>query len=85
VREAGHVRILLDEARDEATIAFTDERQSYENGSTHTVLANTRESPYPESIEVQLGFEDERRLLFILVRPASVALPQELRAQAERR
>lgn len=79
------MRITLDEGRDEATIHLSDEPQSYERGSTYLVLANDEKEPRPRSVEVQLGFEDERRLLFILVRPASEALPAALLEHAERR
>ena len=78
------VRITLDEELDQATIYLSDEPQSYERGSTYLVLANDDEKPRAESTEVQLGFEDEHRLLFILVRPASEVLPATLLAQAER-
>jgi hypothetical protein len=78
------VRIILDEGRDQATIYLSDERQSTSRGSTYLVLANDEDSPRPRSTEVQLGFEAERRLLFIIVRPASEVLPADLLAEAER-
>jgi hypothetical protein len=78
------VRITLDEQRDQATIYLSDEPQTYEGGSTYLVLASDEEKPRPESVEVQLGFEGERRLLFIMVRPASEALPAALLTEAER-
>jgi hypothetical protein len=76
------MRITLDPDRDEARIHVSDEPQSYERGSTYLVLANDEENPRPDPVEVQLGFNDERRLLLILVRPASQALPAALLAQA---
>jgi hypothetical protein len=78
------LRVTLDEVRDLATIYFTDEKQSYERGATYLVLANDEEAPRPVSIEVQLGFEEYRRLLWITVRPASQALPPDLLGAAER-
>jgi hypothetical protein len=73
----------LDTDRDELWLYFSEEHQSYERGATYLVLANDEENPRPRSIEVQLGFEDSRRLLWMTVRPASEALPSEMLAEAE--
>jgi hypothetical protein len=79
------VRVELDETRDEARIYVSDERQSHERAATHLVLANDKNDPHPSPTEVQLGFKDYRRLLFVTVRPASEALPAEVLASATRR
>jgi hypothetical protein len=42
----------------------------------------TTREPIP--VEVQIGFEDYERLVFISIRPASKALPPELLASATR-
>jgi len=79
------MRLELDETRDEVRIYFSAERQTYESGATYFVLANDEEHPRPDPVEVQLGFEDCERLLFMIVRPASKALPADLLASAVRR
>jgi hypothetical protein len=78
------MRLTLDEKRDLATLYFSDEHQTYEGGGTYLVLANDEQNPRPVSTEVQLGFEGYERLLWIMVRPASQALPEDLLATAER-
>jgi hypothetical protein len=70
------MRVRLDTEHDRATIYLSDERQSYEHGGTGLVLT--------DPVEVQLGFEGEHRLVFVIVCPASKVLPDELLAQAER-
>jgi hypothetical protein len=77
------MKLTLDEKRDLATVYFSDERQTYDGGATYLVLANDEQNPCPVSIEVQLGFEDCERLLWMTVRPASEALPAEFLATAE--
>jgi hypothetical protein len=79
------VRVELDETRDEARIYISDEQQSYKRGATYLVLANDKNEPHPTPTQVQLGFEDYRRLLWVTVRPASAALPHEVLATAARR
>jgi len=71
------VLVTLDDTHDRATIYLSEERQSYEHGGTYLVLT--------DPVEVQLGFEGEHRLVFVMVCPASKVLPAELLAQAERR
>jgi hypothetical protein len=78
------MRIELNEARDEATVHFGDERQTHEDGATWLVLINDDDHPRADPVEVQIGFEDYERLIFINVRPASKALPAELLASATR-
>jgi hypothetical protein len=70
------MRVTLDAERDRATVYLSEERQSYEQGGTYLVLT--------EPVEVQLGFEGEHRLVFVIVHPASKVLPPELLAKAER-
>jgi hypothetical protein len=77
------MRLTLDEQRDLATLYFSNERQTYDDGGTYLVLVNDEENPRPVSIEVQLGFERNERLLWVTVRPASKALPAEMLATAE--
>ena len=70
------MKVRIDRDRDEATIYFGDEKgQSFEHGHTSLVLT--------VPAEVQLGFEGERRLIWMSVRPASLVLPPELLDQAE--
>jgi hypothetical protein len=72
---AGDVRVNLDQERDQATIFFGSvERQSYEHGWTSLVMT--------EPAEIQLGFEGEHRLVFMMARPASLVLPPEVLAKA---
>ena len=70
------MHIRLDTQRDRATIYLSDERQSYEHGGTYLVLT--------DPVEVQLGFEGDHRLVFVIVCPASKMLSTELLEQAER-
>src|SRR5204862_7997518 len=70
------MRIRLNTQHDRATIYVSDERASYEHVGTYLVLT--------DPVEVQLGFEGEHRLLFVIVCPASKMLSSELLEQAER-
>jgi hypothetical protein len=80
------VRIVLDEERDEAMIFLSDERQSAERGATYGVVVHDtlKGTPDPDSVLVNVAFEDYERLLWIKVNRASKALPQALLADAER-
>jgi hypothetical protein len=69
------VHISLDAEGDRATIYLGDDRQSYEHGVTYLALTHP--------VEVQLGFEGEHRLVFVMVHPASKVLPAELLGEAE--
>lgn len=75
------MKVELDDTLDEARIYISDERQSYERGATYLTL----NAPHPTPTQVQLGFEDYRRLLFVTVHPASAALPHDVLATAARR
>lgn len=77
------MRITYDPDRDLARIRFSDERQSYDEGSTEWVLLNDEVGSDLPLIDVQLGFEGGTRLLWMSVSPASVALPGDLLASAE--
>jgi hypothetical protein len=76
--------VTLDAERDIATFHVSDDQQSYERGSTYLVLANDEDAPRSNPVEVQLGFEDGQRLLWITVHPASEALPAALLDAAAR-
>lgn len=76
------MRIEYEAKVDRATIHLSDEKQS-KAGGTYLLCFPDETQPEPRSIDVQLGFE-ENRLLFVIVRPASVALPAELLAGAEK-
>ena len=80
------LRIVLDEERDEVTIFLSNERQSAERGATYLVAVHDKQKaiPDPDSIAVNVAFEDYERLLWIKVSRASKALPGLLLAQAER-
>jgi hypothetical protein len=78
------VRITYRPENDEAIIYVSEEKQSQKGGGTYLVCINDETADPPSSIDVQLGFEGKQRLLFIIVRPASVALPADLLASAER-
>ena len=78
------VWISYDPNLDEATIRLSDERQSYDEGQTQMVQVRDDTGPEPLTIDVQLGFEGNRRLMWVSVHPASVALSAELLASAEK-
>ena len=78
------MRIAYDSKLDEAWVYLSEEKQSKEHGGTHLVCVPDNTLPEPRSINVQLGFEGNR-LLFVIVRPASVALPADLLANATER
>jgi hypothetical protein len=71
------MRIRYEAEHDRATIYLSDQhlRQSYEHGNTYLALTHP--------VEVQLGFEGEHHLVFVMVHPASKVLPPALLAEAE--
>jgi hypothetical protein len=69
------MRVRLDRKLDRATVYLSEERQSYEHGGTYLVMT--------QPVEIQLGFEGERRLISVMVCPASEVLPPSLLEQAE--
>lgn len=85
-RHVEPVRIVLDEERDEATIFLSSEQQSVQRGATYLVVVHDKQKPIPDpdSIAVNVAFEDYERLIWIKVSRASKALPEGLLAQAER-
>jgi hypothetical protein len=78
------MRIELNEAQDEAKPYFSAERQTYAGGATWMILVADEHRPQPDPVEVQIGFENYERFVFVSVRPASKALPAELLASATR-
>jgi hypothetical protein len=82
------MRVEFDEERDRAKFIFVDDARQTRDGGYTEAMYVTDASIEPTSepgLMVQVGFETPLKLLWLSVEPASLALPRDVLAAAERR